>query len=103
MNGVLNFSILDGWWIEGFNGENGFAIGERGSAGDDAQTDRDDAESLYSTLEQRIIPAFYNRNASGMPGEWMKMMKNALATLTPLFSSERMVSDYVEKIYRSGK
>jgi starch phosphorylase len=103
MNGVLNFSILDGWWIEGFNGENGFAIGERGSAGDDAQTDRDDAESLYSTLEQRIIPAFYNRNASGMPGEWMKMMKNALATLTPRFSSERMVSDYVEKIYRSGK
>ncbi len=99
MNGVMNFSILDGWWIEGYNGENGFQIGDLRTEGDTAAADEEDAESLYSILEQRIIPAFYNRSENGLPGEWIKMMKNALATLTPQFSSDRMVSDYVEKVY----
>ena len=100
MNGGLNFSILDGWWIEGYNGENGFAIGDLSEDESDEVADREDAESLYSTLEQRIVPAFYNRDESGLPSEWIRRMKNAIATLTPKFSSDRMVREYVERIYR---
>lgn len=99
MNGVLNFSILDGWWIEGYNGENGFAIGDL-SEGDDATADLRDADSLYSTLEDQIIPAFYDIDDSGIPTAWVRRMKNAIATLTPQFSSDRMVKEYVQRIYR---
>ena len=100
MNGVLNFSILDGWWMEGFNGENGFAIGGIEPDGDPAETDTEDAESLYSTLEKMIVPTFYSRDADGLPTEWVRMMKNAIATLTPKFSSDRMVREYLAKIYK---
>jgi starch phosphorylase len=99
MNGVLNFSILDGWWIEGYNGANGFAIGES-SEGDYQNVDTEDAESLYSTLEDQIIPAYYSHDESGLPLAWIAKMRNALKTLTPAFSSDRMVSDYLQKIYR---
>ncbi len=99
MNGVLNFSILDGWWIEGFNGENGFAIGGTDDDASESEMDASDAESLYQTLETQIVPAYYNRNAAGLPEEWVAMMRNAIATLTPQFSSDRMVSDYLETIY----
>jgi starch phosphorylase len=100
MNGVLNFSILDGWWIEGYNGENGFAIGDLSDA-DDATADALDAESLYSTLENQVIPIFYDKGEAGVPTAWVKRMKNAIATLTPQFSSDRMVDEYVERIYRT--
>ncbi len=103
MNGGLNFSVLDGWWIEGYNGINGFSIGNDAVAGtesDGAETDAEDAESLYSTLENEIIPAFYNIGDSGLPDEWIGRMKNAVATLTTQFSSDRMVGDYIEKIYK---
>jgi starch phosphorylase len=99
MNGGLNFSILDGWWIEGYNGENGFSIGELKDKGDEETIDREDAESLYSILENEIIPAFYAKDESDLPNEWIRRMKNALITLTPQFSSDRMVKDYIEKIY----
>ncbi len=98
MNGVLNFSILDGWWIEGYNGENGFAIGELDVEAD-AQMDVEDAESLYSTLENEIIPAYYSHGENGLPAEWIARMKNSIATLTPQFSSDRMVADYLRNIY----
>ncbi|MGQ0541589.1 MAG: alpha-glucan family phosphorylase [Blastocatellia bacterium] len=101
MNGALNFSILDGWWIEGYNGINGFAIGELSDAETDAETDADDAEALYSTLEKELIPAFYKTDDSGLPTEWIRRMKNSIATLTPQFSSDRMVKDYLERIYSS--
>jgi starch phosphorylase len=100
MNGVLNFSILDGWWIEGYNGENGFEIGKLDADGTDETTDQQDAESLYRTLEEVIIPTFYNKGNDGLPNEWIERMKNSIATLTPKFSSDRMVVDYVEKIYK---
>jgi starch phosphorylase len=101
MNGGLNFSILDGWWIEGFNGENGFSIG---ADTDEKETDEEkinalDAESLYSTLENEVIPAFYAKDENGFQTEWIQRMKNSLKTLTPQFSSDRMVKDYIEKIY----
>ncbi len=101
MNGVLNFSILDGWWIEGYNGENGFEIGDL-AENDEEVADARDAESLYSTLENQIIPAFYDIDGAGIPTAWVKRMKNAIATLTPQFSSDRMVSEYVERIYRNS-
>ncbi|MEQ1643394.1 MAG: alpha-glucan family phosphorylase [Pyrinomonadaceae bacterium] len=100
MNGVLNFSILDGWWIEGYNEVNGFAIGELNVEADN-QMDTEDAESLYSTLENVIIPAYYSRGENGLPKEWIARMKNSIATLTPQFSSDRMVSDYLRNIYKA--
>ncbi|HEY2847295.1 MAG TPA: alpha-glucan family phosphorylase, partial [Pyrinomonadaceae bacterium] len=100
MNGVLNFSVLDGWWMEGFNGENGYAIGGIAADGEAAEVDAEDAESLYSTLESMIVPTFYDRDADGLPTAWLRMMKNAIATLTPAFSSDRMVREYVNKIYK---
>ncbi|HRI04647.1 MAG TPA: alpha-glucan family phosphorylase [Pyrinomonadaceae bacterium] len=98
MNGALNFSILDGWWIEGYNGENGFEIGDL-SDGSDEQMDASDAESLYSTLENQVIPAYYSHDNSGLPTDWIRRMKNSIATLTPQFSSDRMVTDYLDRIY----
>ncbi len=101
MNGGLNLSILDGWWIEGDNGINGFSVGvlddEEGI--DEATIDAADAESLYNILETQVIPAYYNEDENGLKGEWIRRMKNALITLTPQFSSDRMVKDYIEQIY----
>ena len=100
MNGVLNFSILDGWWIEGYNGTNGFEIGTLDNDGVEEMTDQQDAESLYRTLEEHVIPTFYNKGKNGLPDEWIRRMKNSIATLTPAFSSDRMVRDYIERIYK---
>ncbi|HVE57410.1 MAG TPA: alpha-glucan family phosphorylase [Pyrinomonadaceae bacterium] len=100
MNGGLNFSILDGWWIEGYNGTNGFSIGELNVGDDQDLIDAEDAESLYQVLENEIVPAFYEKDESGLPAQWIRRMKDALITLTPQFSSDRMVMDYLEKIYR---
>lgn len=99
MNGVLNFSVLDGWWIEGYNGENGFVIGDL-SQEDDETADTNDSESLYMTLENDIVPAFYDIDESGLPAAWIRRMRNSIATLTPQFSSDRMVKEYVERIYK---
>ena len=101
MNGVLNFSILDGWWIEGFDGENGFAIGDLSEV-DEQTADAQDAEALYATLEKQIIPAFYEKDDSGLPAGWVQRMKRSIATLTPQFSSDRMVNEYVQRIYGVG-
>jgi starch phosphorylase len=102
MNGVLNFSVLDGWWIEGYDGDNGFAIGGLGPEGESAEIDAADAEALYSTLEDRIIPAFYSIDESGLPVDWIRRMRRAIATLTPKFSTDRMVGEYLEKIYKTN-
>ena len=101
MNGGLNLSILDGWWIEGYNGKNGFSIGaaEDANRDDVKKIDAEDAESLYQVLETQVIPAYYQKNECNLPVEWIRRMKNALITLTPKFSSDRMLKDYVERIY----
>lgn len=98
MNGGLNFSILDGWWIEGYNEINGFAIGDLSDSDDDTM-DREDGAALYEVLETQVIPAYYEKDENGVHKEWIRRMKNALATLTTQFSSDRMVKDYFEKIY----
>jgi starch phosphorylase len=104
MNGGLNLSILDGWWLEGYDGTNGFAIGTgddlaSGSDGDVSVIDAVDAESLYRTLEEEVVPRFYTRDEKGLPRQWIAMMKRAIETLAPRFNSNRMVEDYVRNIY----
>jgi starch phosphorylase len=99
MNGALNCSILDGWWEEGYNGRNGWAIGSTDEFADPAHQDAVDAESLYSTLENEIVPLFYDRDADGIPRAWVAMMKEALKTVSVFFNTERMVTEYVERIY----
>ncbi len=101
MNGGLNLSILDGWWIEGDNGQNGFSIGVLEDNEDLSQDeiDANDAESLYKILENKVIPTFYELDENELPAKWIARMRNSIATLTHQFSSDRMVRDYFEKIY----
>jgi len=98
INGALNFSVLDGWWLEGYDGNNGFAIGDLNESNDD-EMDRLDAESMYRVLEEEIIPLFYERDEHGIPQSWIAMMKRSIQTLVPKFSSDRMVAEYAERIY----
>lgn len=102
MNGVLNFSILDGWWIEGFDNTNGFAINEHGELSEDfdeAEIDQQDAEALYESLEQQIVPTFYRHDENDLPADWIEMMRRSMQTLTAQFSTDRMVLDYINQIY----
>jgi starch phosphorylase len=100
LNGVLNFSVLDGWWREGFNGRNGWAIGDEREYSDQLAQDEADAESLYATLENEIIPLYYKKRSSdGLPGEWLARVKECIRTLAPAFSMRRMVKEYTERLY----
>lgn len=100
LNGVLNFSVLDGWWREGYNGKNGWAIGEDKDYAATTQQDDADAKSLYDTLENEIIPLYYlERSSDGLPGEWLARMKESIRTLAPQFSMRRMVKEYVDRLY----
>jgi starch phosphorylase len=98
VNGGINCSILDGWWDEAYQADVGWAIGD-GRGGDAAEVDERDAASLYDTLEQRIIPEFYDRDADGLPRAWLARIRRSMSTLTPAFGSTRMVREYVEKAY----
>ncbi len=99
INGALNFSVLDGWWREGFNGNNGWAIGIDESNKDYNLQDEMDAESLYDTLENEIIPLFYDRSTGDLPVEWIARMKESIRTLAPEFSMRRMVKSYAQDMY----
>ncbi len=100
LNGVLNFSVLDGWWREGYNGRNGWAIGDDTEYMDPNQQDDADAESLYDTLENEIIPLYYNnRSADNLPVEWIARMKESMRTLAPQFNMRRMVKEYLTQLY----
>ncbi|MGB7872815.1 MAG: alpha-glucan family phosphorylase [Anaerolineales bacterium] len=99
LNGGLNFSILDGWWREAYNGKNGWAIGEDKEPDVPEIQDEADALSLYSTLENEIIPLYYDLNDDWIPMDWIEHMKNSLRTITPQFSTRRMVKEYVERLY----
>src|SRR5690606_16681303 len=94
-HGGLNLSILDGWWPEGFNGRNGWAIGHDASAEirDAHHQDAEDAQFLYDTLRHQVIPEFYDRDADGLPRRWIARVRNAMQTLPYAFSAERMVVD----------
>lgn len=97
--GSPNFSVLDGWWVEGYNGQNGWAIGEERAYKDEATQDEADVQNLYTTLEEVIVPLYYERNAAGIPSDWVAIMKEAIRTCAPEFSMRRMVKDYTETYY----
>jgi starch phosphorylase len=100
LNGVLNFSVLDGWWREGYNGYNGWAIGDDVNYDDPDEQDQHDAQSLYDTLENEIIPMYYlERSGDGLPVEWIGRVKESMRTLAPQFSMRRMVKEYTENLY----
>ncbi|MEK6221061.1 MAG: alpha-glucan family phosphorylase [Chloroflexota bacterium] len=100
LNGVLNFSVLDGWWREGYNGSNGWAIGEDRNYSNPAEQDQEDHNSLFDTLENEIIPLYYDQRAADkMPVEWVTKVKECIRTLAPRFSMRRMVKDYTEQMY----
>ncbi len=102
MNGALNLSISDGWWPEGYNGNNGWVIGEPRKYPTQAIQDAADADSLYTLLEDAVIPTYYNQDANGIPHKWIEMMKSAIASITPGFHSDRQVIDYVQHMYVPG-
>jgi starch phosphorylase len=100
LNGVLNFSTLDGWWREGYNGNNGWAIGDETDYADPDYQDDLDSNSLYDTLEKEIIPLYYNsRSADGLPSEWIERMKESIRTLAPQFNMQRMIKEYTQRLY----
>jgi starch phosphorylase len=99
LNGAPNFSVLDGWWPEAYNGRNGWTIGQEKEYGSLEEQDTEDAQSLYATLERSIVPLYYDRGAPGVPEGWVAMMKEAIKTVAPTFSTQRMVQNYVREFY----
>jgi starch phosphorylase len=97
IGGGINCSVLDGWWVEGYRGDNGWAIGDGSAVGE--ESDRGDAASLYSILEQEMVPLFFDKGEDGLRHRWIAMMKASIASVVPQFSAHRMVRDYVEQIY----
>ena len=99
VNGVINFSVLDGWWCEGYNGENGWTIGTNAQYDSYEEQDKADSNSLYHTLETKIIPAYCNQNENGVSDDWMRYMKNSIKSTGGKYSTSRMVIDYVDELY----
>jgi glycogen phosphorylase len=99
VNGGLNLSELDGWWAEAYTPQVGWAIGDGREHNNDPQWDAAGAEGLYALLENEIVPMFYTRAENGVPEDWMRRVRESMATLTPQFSSERMVRQYLEELY----
>jgi len=98
-NGVVNVSVLDGWWDEGWTGDNGFAIGGREMNPDEGAQDWSDAQDLYRILEDEIVPRYYDRDENGLPEAWLALMRRSMASTLWRFSTTRMLHDYVEKMY----
>jgi starch phosphorylase len=99
INGVPHLSIGDGWWAEGYNGSNGWLIDGGVSSEDTDRVDAADADALYRLLEERVVPAFYERDASQLPRAWLATIKESIRTTAPRFSAERMVKEYAERMY----
>jgi starch phosphorylase len=99
LNGAVNVSILDGWWPEAYNGKNGWAIGEEREYFNYDEQDWKDSQHLYHILENEVLPAFYERGADGVPHGWMEYVKEAIVTCAPVFSTRRMVKEYVTRLY----
>ncbi len=99
INGVINFSILDGWWAEGYNSKNGWMIGSNQEYPDYETQDRVDSQSLYETLENKIIPMYYEKDENGISNRWVQTMKESIISTGSKFSTARMLIDYVEQLY----
>jgi starch phosphorylase len=98
-HGCLNLSILDGWWREGYDGTNGFAIGTDSHSDSVEEQDRLDSANLFKALTEQVIPTFFDRDDQGLPRKWIQMIRRAMVTLVPKFSTRRMVKEYTEKYY----
>jgi starch phosphorylase len=96
LNGVLHMSVRDGWWDEGYDGSNGWAIGDVVKAATNEEEDRADAESAYRILERDVVPMFYMRDRQGIPHGWMHMVKESIRTLAPRFCTRRMMKEYIQ-------
>jgi starch phosphorylase len=100
VNGGLNLSVLDGWWPEGYDGRNGWALS--GDVGEDPEAqDVAHAGELYRLLEEEVVPTYYERDGDGMPRAWIDRVRHALKTIGPAFGAARMVDDYAEQMYRA--
>ena len=99
MNGVLNFSVLDGWWLEGYVKGAGWALTEKRTYEDNEHQDQLDAATIYSMLENEIIPLYFAKNTKGYATEWIQYIKNSIAQITPRFTTKRMIDDYLDKFY----
>jgi starch phosphorylase len=100
LNGAPNFSILDGWWAEGYNGKNGWSIGDPSAEyTNEYDQNHADAISIYETMEKEILPTFYERDARGIPRNWLKLVREAIRTIAPQFSMTRMIKNYTNDLY----
>ena len=98
-HGCMGFSIMDGWWREGYDGSNGFAIGPDSHPDNIEEQDRVDSANLYQTLTEQVVPMFFNRDVNGIPREWIQRIRHSMATLVPQFTTDRMVKEYTTKYY----
>ncbi len=102
MNGVLNFSVLDGWWYEGYRKDAGWALTDKRTYTNQAYQDQLDAMEIYSTFENDILPLYYARNSKGYSPEWIQFIKNSIANIAPEYTTKRMIDDYIKNFYRLG-
>ena len=100
LNGVLHLSIRDGWWYEGYNGSNGWVIGSDLIAPKPEEEDEADAEALYRLLEEEIVPLYYSRDRGGVPHGWIRMVKESIRSIVPVFCTRRMLKEYTERMYQ---
>jgi starch phosphorylase len=100
INGTPHMSIGDGWWAEGFVADNGWLIEGQADPNDSGAQDWADAQAIYALLEQRLVPAFYDRDAQGIPRRWLQVVKQSIRTVLPRFSTRRMVKEYVRTMYQ---
>ncbi|MGN1326511.1 MAG: alpha-glucan family phosphorylase, partial [Clostridia bacterium] len=99
VNGVINFSVLDGWWAEGYNQKNGWTIGTNAEYSSYDEQDNADSESMYQTLENKIIPTYYDKDENGISPKWMEIMKNSIISTGGKYSTSRMLIDYTNQFY----
>ena len=99
MNGVLNFSVLDGWWYEGYKEGAGWALTDKRTYENQQYQDQLDAATIYHTLETEIIPAYYAKNSKGYSPEWIQYIKNSMSQIAPDYTMKRMQDDYVDSFY----
>ena len=99
MNGVLNFSVLDGWWLEGYREKAGWALTDKSTFPNATQQDQLDAATIYSILENEIVPLFYKRNKEGLSKDWIQYIKNSISKIAPHYTMKRQLDDYYAKFY----
>ncbi len=99
LNGVPHLSVRDGWWHEGYNSANGWAIGNGDKKPEPWEEDKTDAEALYRLLENKIVPLYYDRDSNGVPHGWVRVAKEAIRSVAPVFCTRRMLKEYVQQVY----